>query len=139
MKDKQTLDNADKNLPTLNYAVALQKIAASQGFDWNNVKNVIVKIHEELDEVTSELGVENNHARLVDEIGDLLFACTNLARHLNVDPEQALQHGNQKFYRRFSAIENHIQSEKASFDDYSLEQLDSIWNLIKQQESNALK
>lgn len=135
---KQLLDDADKNLPTLHYAVALQKIAASQGFDWNDIKGVIAKIHEELDEVSSELNVDNNHDRLLDEIGDVLFACTNLARHLNVDPEQALQHGNQKFYRRFSAIEKHIQSKQTSFDDYSLDQLDSIWNLIKQQETNAL-
>lgn len=131
---KLLLDGADKNLPTLNYAVALQKIAATQGFDWNDIKGVIAKIHEELDEVTSELDVENNHARLLDEMGDLLFACTNLARHLNIDPEQALHHGNQKFYRRFSAVEQVIRINNTSFEDYSPVELDSIWNTVKRQE-----
>lgn len=131
---KQLLDDADNTLPTLNYAVELQKIAASQGFDWNDIKDVIAKIHEELDEVKSELNIENNHNRLLDEVGDLLFACTNLARHLNIDPEQALQHGNEKFYRRFSAIEQLVKKNNTTFEDYTLLELDSLWNVVKNNE-----
>lgn len=131
---KRLLDQADNNLATLNYAVALQKLAATQGFDWNDIQGVIAKIHEELDEVTSELSKANNHDRLLDEIGDLLFACTNLARHLNIDPDMALKHGNQKFHRRFSAIEDLIKQNNAQFSDFTLDQLDEFWNLVKTQE-----
>lgn len=131
---KRLLDNADVNKPSLTYAVELQKLAARQGFDWTDIQGVIAKIHEELDEVLAEVTTEDNAERLSDEIGDLLFACTNLARHLQVDPNQALIQANQKFYRRFSAIESLINQKNSKFSDYTLSELDNFWNEVKNQE-----
>ncbi len=131
---KSILDAADTTLPTLNYAVALQKQAASIGFDWPEIHGVIEKIHEELEEVSKELTVTNNHERIEDELGDLLFACGNLARHLNIDPEVALKQGCQKFYTRFNAIEQLIDTGSRHITNYSLRELDQLWHLVKQQE-----
>jgi len=136
---KPLLEQVDKNLPALNYAVSLQQVAAKVGFDWADINGVISKIHEELDEVTAELNKDDNQQRLLDEVGDLMFACTNLARHLNVDPQQALHHGNQKFYRRFSAVERQVQSSKKTFQDYTLAELDAFWDTVKQQETTPSK
>ena len=86
-KPPELLRLADKTQVTLNYAVNLQILAAQVGFDWPDINGVVDKIKEELDEVIAETNTPNNHERLHDEIGDLLFACTNLARHLNIDPE----------------------------------------------------
>lgn len=133
---KILLEQADKSLPKLNYAVDLQQHAASVGFDWPDINGVIDKINEELNEVTAEISKPNNQDRLVDEMGDLLFACTNLARHLNIDPEQALQAGNQKFLRRFSLLEQIVRTNNQDFSDYSLEELDSIWDQVKSHEKN---
>jgi len=129
------LSQADENLPALQYAVELQLIAAKVGFDWPEVSGVVDKIEEELSEVMVESKTPDNQARLLDEIGDLLFACTNLARHLGIDPEQAIQAGNTKFYRRFSQIEQHIQTHNTSFSDLSLEELDQLWDQAKTQEN----
>ncbi|PHS69500.1 MAG: nucleotide pyrophosphohydrolase [Methylophaga sp.] len=128
------LEQADKSLPKLNYAVELQQYAASVGFDWPNIHGVIDKINEELNEVTAEINIPNNQDRLLDEIGDLLFVCTNLARHLNIDPEQALIAANQKFYQRFYALEQIIHTNKQDISQCSLEQLDNIWEQVKNQQ-----
>lgn len=120
---------------SLNYAVELTRIASTVGFDWPDVSGVIDKIHEELAEVQSELNQPDNQPRLAEEIGDLLFACCNLARHLNIDPELALKAGNQKFYQRFSKLEQIIQQNKQDIALCSLDELDSIWDRVKQQEN----
>jgi ATP diphosphatase len=135
---KPLLDHAEHTQSSLNYAVSLQKTAASVGFDWTDIRGVIAKIHEELEEVSDEIGIDNNQARLLEEFGDLLFACTNLARHLDIDPEQALQLGNQKFYRRFCHVE--LLAEKAGkpMQQHSLEQLDNYWEQVKKAEKNTL-
>ena len=127
------LDKADETQATLNYAVKLQLLAAQVGFDWPDINGVIDKINEELDEVIVETHIPNNQDRLHDEIGDLLFACTNLARHLNIDPEQALRSGTQKFYRRFTALEQQLIQQNKTFEDTSLKQLDRLWEQVKQQ------
>jgi len=128
---KSLLKQADKTLPELNYAVELQRLAAEVGFDWPDIQGVISKIHEEIDEVTAEINTPNNQARLLDEMGDLLFACTNLARHLNIDPEQALHAGNQNFYQRFSMLEDIIRENNQDINKYSLQELEHIWNEVK--------
>ncbi|NOQ76341.1 MAG: nucleotide pyrophosphohydrolase [Methylococcaceae bacterium] len=125
------LSHADEAQPELNYAVELQQLAASVGFDWPNIEGIVDKIHEEIDEVKAEVNTPNNHARLLDEMGDLLFACTNLARHLNIDPEAALTAGNQKFYRRFSQLELIAKANKQDIKQLSLEELDSLWEQVK--------
>lgn len=129
--DKTTLlSAADSQLPALRYAVELQKTAASVGFDWPNVDGVIAKIHEELDEVAAELD-DANPEKLQEEIGDLLFAITNLARHVKVDPQRALEGCNQKFFRRFHYIETQIISQGKSLEKASLSELDALWDEAK--------
>lgn len=135
MSDTPLLDKADPNLTTLNFAVELQKLAAQVGFDWPDVTSVIAKIQEELAEVNAEIGIKDNHTRQHEELGDLLFACTNLARHLNIDPEQALNEANKKFYRRFSALEQHLHNQHLTVDTQDPETLELLWQQVKTQES----
>ena len=130
MAKTSLLNAADKQLPSLRYAVELQKTAASIGFDWPHIDGVIAKIHEELDEVAAELD-DTNPEKLQEEIGDLLFAITNLARHLNVDPEQAIEQCNQKFLRRFKYIETQISQQGKSMQTASLDELDALWDEAK--------
>lgn len=130
MDKPSLLNTADNQLPSLRYAVELQKTAASVGFDWPNIDGVIAKIHEELDEVAAELD-DADSSKLQEEIGDLLFAITNLARHLDVDPEQAIQQCNQKFLRRFQYIETQILKQEKSLQMASLEELDALWDEAK--------
>jgi len=130
---KPLLSEADMTAPSLNYAVELQLLAAQVGFDWPDIKGVIDKINEELLEVIAEIDTPDNTTRLKDEIGDLLFACTNLARHLNIDPEQALQGGNQKFFNRFTRLEQLADKDRRSLQEYNLEQLDQLWHQVKQE------
>lgn len=130
MDKSSLLNTADNQLPSLRYAVELQKTAASVGFDWPNIDGVIAKIHEELDEVAAELD-DADSSKLQEEIGDLLFAITNLARHLDVDPEQAIQQCNQKFLRRFQYIETQILKQGKSLQTASLEELDVLWDEAK--------
>jgi len=132
--DKSILAQTNPLLPQLNYAVELQKVAATVGFDWPSIDGIIDKIHEEINEVKAEVNTPNNDARLLDEMGDLLFACTNLARHLNIDPELAIKTGNQKFYRRFFQLEVLANEKGLEINSLSLEQLDLLWERVKQGE-----
>ncbi len=131
---KGLLAKADNTLPTMKYAIELQLLAAQVGFDWPDLDGVIAKIKEELDEVVAEIGLDDNHARQQDEMGDLLLACTNLARHLNVDPELALQSANQKFYQRFTAIEALASASNSTLSQQSPEQLNTLWLQAKEAE-----
>ncbi|MDX1574311.1 MAG: MazG nucleotide pyrophosphohydrolase domain-containing protein [Methylophaga sp.] len=126
------LDSIDDSQPALNYAVELQQAASLVGFDWSDISGIIDKIHEEADEVTAELD-EADPARLQDEIGDLLFAITNLARHLQIDPQLALQQTNQKFRKRFAFIETQLQRQGKTLQDASLAEMDLLWEAAKQQ------
>jgi len=134
MTDKASLflDNVDQGQPLLNYAVALQQAAASVGFDWPDIDGIIDKIHEEVDEVAAELAGADP-LRLQDEIGDLLFAITNLARHLQVDPQLALAQTNQKFRRRFAFIESQLKAQGKTLEASSLAEMDRLWEAAKQQ------
>lgn len=104
---KPLLDDVPTGLPAMMRAVKLQKKAAKVGFDWDNVQQVVAKIEEELNELKIELAV-GNQQRSEEELGDLLFAITNLARHLKIDPETALRGCNQRFYQRFGLVEEQI-------------------------------
>lgn len=118
----------------LSYAVAMQKKASSVGFDWPDITGVIAKIHEELNELSEEITAGTDKERLADELGDVLFACCNLARHLGIDPDQALSGTNQKFYRRFNYVETRVSAAGKTFTDFSLDELDSFWDEAKQLE-----
>jgi uncharacterized protein YabN with tetrapyrrole methylase and pyrophosphatase domain len=94
-----------------------------------------MKIDEELAELKSELSVEEaTPARLQDEVGDLLFACVNLARHLKVDPEAALRHGNAKFERRFRLVEQKLNENGRSPAEASLDEMETLWQQAKKEE-----
>lgn len=125
------LDSVDKTGTTLRYAVSLQRLAAQAGFDWPNINGVVDKVKEELEEVIAETSLPNNQERLQDEIGDLLFACTNLARHVNVDPELALISGNKKFYHRFSSLEKLLEQQNKNINETTLEELNQLWEQVK--------
>jgi len=120
-------------LPALTRAQKLTAKAAKVGFDWPDAAQVIDKIHEELDEV-KEAAETGQPDRIEDEIGDLIFAVANLARHYGVDPETALRHTNAKFERRFSAIETSLQEQGRSLDDASLDEMEALWVAAKNRE-----
>ncbi|OUR63646.1 nucleotide pyrophosphohydrolase [Methylophaga sp. 42_25_T18] len=130
-KPRSLLDKAGETTPTLNYAVELTRLASTVGFDWPDVEGVISKIHEELNEVQHEIQHGLIPERLHDEIGDLLFACTNLARHLHVDPDTALISTNDKFKRRFEFIEQHVSAQNKTLAECDLAELDALWDQAK--------
>lgn len=118
----------------LSYAVAMQQKASSVGFDWPDIRGVIAKIHEELSELGEEIDANADKQRLADELGDVLFACCNLARHLGVEPSQALTGTNKKFYRRFNYVETCVTAAGKTFSDFTLNELDNFWDQAKQLE-----
>lgn len=124
------LDDVPASLPALVRAEKLQKRAARIGFDWGALGPVIAKIREELAEVEEA----EDPAHQAEEIGDLLFAVANLARHLKVDPEEALRTTNAKFERRFRAVEAAARAAGRDPADCSLEELDAWWDEAKLRE-----
>lgn len=124
------LDDVSHGYPALMRANKLQKRAARVGFDWPSAQPVFDKIHEEVDEVKAE--IENgDKAALEAELGDLLFACVNLARKLDIDPETALRSSNAKFEKRFKHIEHTLWDQGKEVQDTPLEELDRLWNEAK--------
>jgi ATP diphosphatase len=135
-KQESVLDNIPLALPALTRAYKIQKRAASVGFDWAELAPVIAKIHEELDEVLVEVNRTDltdalQKERIVDELGDLLFANVNLIRHLKANPEQVLNQANQKFSTRFKLVEQAVKSSGKKMGDCTLNELDAIWNEVK--------
>jgi nucleoside triphosphate diphosphatase len=131
------LDGVAAGLPALMRAIKLQRRAARVGFDWPTAADVFVKIDEELTEIKSEIGNAGPPERVQDEIGDLLFAVVNLARHLNVDPEASLRHANAKFERRFRQVEARLTSAGQSAADVGLDALEAIWQQVKEAEPGS--
>ena len=130
----KTLDDIPLALPALNRALKLQKRAANVGFDWSDIKPVIEKINEEVIELEVEIK-RGDKVRMADELGDLLFSCVNLARHLKLDPETSLRGANQKFKRRFESME--LLAGKTKIEDYSADQLELLWGKVKRSESHS--
>jgi ATP diphosphatase len=124
------LDGVPAGLPALIRAVKLQEKASTVGFDWNDPKAVLPKLREEISEIEAELDA-NAPERLADEVGDLLFAVANLARHLKVDADQALRRTNAKFVKRFKAIETALAAEGRAPADASLDEMESFWQAAK--------
>ena len=125
------LDGVTVGLPALTRSGKLQKRAARVGFDWPEAAQVFDKIDEELSEIKHEIDNGGGPERLEDEIGDLLFAVVNLARHLDVDPEAALRHSNAKFERRFRAMEAAILAAGRKLEDTPLDDLEAAWQAAK--------
>ncbi|WP_137226357.1 nucleoside triphosphate pyrophosphohydrolase [Shewanella sp. MEBiC00475] len=133
------LDDIPQALPALSRARKIQHRVAKVGFDWAELDPVVAKIHEEIDEVLVEVNKRHEdpdfyQPRIVDEMGDLLFAVVNLARHLKVDPEQALRQANHKFERRFRGVEQCVADSGKTIQQHTLTELDGYWNLIKHYE-----
>jgi len=124
------LSSITGNLPALTLAVKTAKQAASVGFDWENAGQVLEKVYEELEELidAEESGSQED---IEEELGDLLLAVINLARHLSINPEAALRRANHKFTRRFNALEARINNQPKDWADYSLEELEEAWQQIK--------
>jgi len=117
-------------LPALIRALKLQDKAGRVGFDWNDPRAVLAKIREEADEIEADLD-RKDPARAADEVGDLLFAVVNLARHLKADPEGILRQTNLKFERRFASIERALAARGKTPKEASLAEMDALWNEAK--------
>jgi len=132
---ESVLDDVITTLPALSRANKLQKHAARVGFDWDSVKPILAKVCEELREVEVEIN-SGNRERQIDEVGDLLFCCVNLARKLDIDPEVALRGGNAKFEKRFRIMEKLLKADNKSFKDMSVHDvLEIYWRQAKAQSS----
>jgi ATP diphosphatase len=128
------LDGVARALPALLRAEKLQKRAARVGFDWKDIGPVIGKIEEELGELRSEIAAGGlDQARITDEMGDVLFAVANLARHCKVDPEAALRNTNDKFERRFRYVERRLADQGRRPADATLEEMEALWQEAKTQ------
>jgi ATP diphosphatase len=124
------LDDIPLALPGLVRAVKLQNKASGVGFDWNDIRLVVDKIREETDEIEAALDSGEPDA-VEDEIGDLLFAAANLARHAGIDPESAVRRANAKFERRFRFIEQELARQGVAPGTASLADMDALWNAAK--------
>jgi MazG family protein len=129
-EDSSALAGVARALPALKRAQKLGKRAARVGFDWPDTQGVRAKIDEELAEVELAVGSRNSDA-VEEELGDLLFAVVNLARHLDIDPEKALGSANYKFEQRFRNMEQAIVQKGSTIKDFSLATLDQEWRAAK--------
>jgi ATP diphosphatase len=128
-----TLAGVPLGLPALTRAEKLTNRAARVGFDWPDAEAVLAKLDEEIGELKAELAGADP-ARLTDEIGDLLFVLANLARKLKLDPEACLRHANNKFSRRFSAMEQMLAREGRDLKGETLEAMEAAWQAVKRGE-----
>jgi ATP diphosphatase len=139
-----TLTGIANAIPALTRAVKLQKRASQVGFDWPTITPVYDKVIEELDEVKQEIGqvitdkisCEKNQQRVEEEIGDLLFACTNLARFAHINPETALRRSNRKFEKRFSQMEAIAAENSLVLDELGIEKWELLWEQVKSKENS---
>jgi ATP diphosphatase len=129
-KTEGLLDDVPRALPALMRAVKLQNRAAEVGFDWPSALDVADKIAEETREL-AEAAASGQPGKVAEEFGDLLFAMANLARHLKLDPEEALRGANAKFMRRFKMIESGLRAQGRSCEDASLEEMEALWQEAK--------
>lgn len=127
------LADIPKNLPALMRAQKLQARAARVGFDWPHIRFVLDKIQEEIKEFEDSYA-QNDPKALEEELGDILFVCANLARHINVNAETILRRANDKFERRFNGVEDKVRQSGKPWDSFTLEILDTFWDEVKAQE-----
>ena len=130
---KSLLSGIKAGQPALTRAMELQRKASSVGFDWNDPREVLRKIREEADEIEAALDQDDREATAT-EVGDLLFAVVNLARHVGADPELALRRTNAKFERRFAYIESALAGQGRTLEQASLTEMDALWNEAKREE-----
>lgn len=133
MPEKGLLADIPSALPALARAQALQEKAAIVGFDWPVIENVLAKLDEEVEELHHSLA-KKELKEAQEELGDILFVCANLARHLQADAEQIMRNANQKFTRRFSGVEQKVKASNKSWQEYNLDQLENFWQAVKKEE-----
>lgn len=131
IEDKPYLQNVGKGLPALLGACKLQKKAAKVGFDWPDVRGVASKIREELAECEETFADDDDDPHVEEELGDLLFSVVNLCRKRHVDPEVALARANNKFARRFTAMEKALKVHGSSLSDADLTAMEAAWQQAK--------
>ncbi len=138
-REESLLDGVSSKAPALMEAHQLSTKAARVGFDWEKLEDIFAKLEEEIVELRSAIQThsasnnEADHTHIREELGDLLFAVTNIARHLKVEPEAALKLTNRKFRRRFGYIEKRLHERGQPFDTTTLNELESLWQEAKQQ------
>lgn len=130
--DLGLLSDIGTHMPAMHRADKLQKRAATVGFDWQESKDILDKLDEELKELRHAVLESGNHHDISEELGDLLFCCINLARHYHIDSEVALRNTNEKFVSRFNYIEKTLKERNKSLVEASLEEMDQLWNEAKQ-------
>jgi MazG family protein len=136
-RDESLLDGVSSKAPALMEAHQLSTKAARVGFDWEKLEDIFAKLEEEVGELRAAIQThassssEVDHTRVREELGDLLFAATNIARHLKVEPEAALKLTNRKFRKRFGYIERKLQERSQTFDATTLTELEALWQQAK--------
>jgi MazG family protein len=142
-REESLLDGVSSKAPALMEAHQLSTKAARVGFDWQNIEDIFAKLEEEIGELRAAIQThatsnsETDHTLVREEIGDLLFAATNIARHLSVEPEAALKLTSRKFRRRFGYIESKLRERGHPFDATNLDEMESLWQEAKHQESES--
>jgi MazG family protein len=140
---RSLLDGVSTKVPGLMEAHQLSTKAARVGFDWETLEDIFAKLDEEVAELRAAIKIQSSsndeadHARVREEIGDLLFAVTNIARHLHVEPEAALKLTNRKFRQRFNHIETTLQQQERSFEGATLAELEALWQEAKGKSSES--
>lgn len=130
-KAADPLEGIPLALPGLSRALKLQKRAAKVGFDWANLEAIFEKLDEEKEELLHVMAHEDTPERRLEEIGDIIFTCVNLARKLGVDPEEAVRYCNRKFENRFHYMRAALDVEHRNIDDASLQELNDLWDQAK--------
>lgn len=125
------LDGIASAMPALRWSEKLQKRAAHHGFDWDDIGPVFDKLDEEVGELKAEIVHQDNLQRISDEMGDILFASVNLARHLGVNPEQALRDSNRKFISRFEIVEQLLHEDGRQMEECNVATLEEYWQKAK--------
>lgn len=128
------LDGINQAQPAMSRAYTLQKRAATVGFDWSRPEPVLEKLEEEISELRQVMESGDDPGKIIQELGDVIFACVNLARHADVNPESALRSTNRKFEQRFRYIEQNLADKNRELTDVSLDEMEALWQEAKSRE-----
>lgn len=131
--NRTVLAGVPNSLPSLIKAQRIQEKAANVGFDWDNADQIWEKFIEETEEFKTEVN-NNDHERMADELGDILFTVVNIARHFGINADNALERSNAKFIRRFNSLEKKATENGKRLKDMTLQEMDQLWNLAKEEE-----
>lgn len=134
--DASLMDGIGNNQPALNKSFKIGKKARAVGFDWPEINGVYKKIFEEIDELKAAVE-SSSEDEIENELGDLFFTLVSLARHLKVNPESALRSANKKFIDRFKTMEHFAKPQNKKLDEMSLEELESLWQLAKENDQDG--